>query len=58
MLTEVINKSSAVPERTFMVATSMPAIDKLSRWTFRQTPQRIPKRREASPSAMSVVLIY
>jgi len=30
MLTEAINKSSAVPERTFTVATSMPAIDKLS----------------------------
>jgi len=31
MLTEAINKSSAVPERTFTVAASMPAIDKLSR---------------------------
>ena len=31
MLTEAINKSSAVPERTFTVATSMPTIDKLSR---------------------------
>ena len=30
MLTEAINKSSAVPERTFTVATSMPAVDKLS----------------------------
>jgi len=30
MLTEAINKGSTVPERTYTVATSMPAIDKLS----------------------------
>jgi len=31
MLTEAINNSNSVPERTYTVATSMPAIDKLSR---------------------------